>query len=158
MKRALELVLLLSAGVVTMACGRDGNLPDDVVGLPTAVASPIRGQGGADLLPSIEITSPRQGDTIKGPNLTVKVDVKDLKLVDKVGQTSELGQGHILYVLDPPLTGVPDDGSWVTETSAKEVQSRNVTPGEHTIMAQLVANNGSLLQPRVVQRITVTVE
>jgi hypothetical protein len=31
----------------------------------------------------IEITSPRQGDTVKGPYLTVKVDVVDFKLVDR---------------------------------------------------------------------------
>jgi hypothetical protein len=158
MKLVLGLALLLSAGVFTMACGSDDSLSDDVVGLPTAVASPTRGQGGTDLLPSIEITSPGQGDTVKGPDLTVKVDVEGFKLVDKVGQTSEPGQGHILYALDPPLTGVPDDGGGVIETSEKEVRWQNVTPGEHTLMAQLVANNGTLLQPPVVQRITVTVE
>lgn len=157
MKRAITAALLIGAGILLMACGGKSSLPGDVVDMPTPLTTVVRGQGGANLLPSIDITSPHQGDTVKGSSVTLKVDVEDFKLVDKVGQTSQPGEGHIVYSLDP-TSDAPDESSAVKETSDKEVKWENLTPGEHTLVAQLASNNGSLIEPPVIQRITVMVQ
>jgi hypothetical protein len=157
MKRVFAAALLIGAGVLAMACGSNSSLPDDVVDMPTPLTTVVRGQGGADPLPSIDITSPKQGDMVKNGSVTLKVAVEDFKLVDKIGKTSQIGEGHILYTLDPNQPGDPDTGRRVKETADREVKWENITSGEHTLVAQLVENNGSFIEPAVIQRITVNV-
>jgi len=154
MKRAFVLALV-GIAALAVACGGKSNLPDNG---QKPISTVVQGQGGADPLPSIDITSPKQGDTIKGTSVTVKVNVDDFKLADKIGQTSRIGEGHILYTLDPTQPGDPDASRQVKETSDKEVKWDNLTPGEHMMVAQLVENNGALIEPQVIQRITVNVQ
>jgi hypothetical protein len=154
MKRAF-VVALVGIAALAMACGGKSNLPNNG---EKPISTVVQGQGGADPLPSIDVVSPKQGDTIKGTSVTFKVNVDDFKLVDKIGQTSRIGEGHILYTLDPTKPGDPDASSRVKETSDKEVTWINLTPGEHMMVARLVENNGALVEPEVLQRITVNVQ
>lgn len=56
--------------------------------------------------PALSIASPSSGASIAGPNITVTVFVQNFNIVDKLGQASVSGEGHIHYFLDvvPPTT------------------------------------------------------
>lgn len=160
MKFLLALALLASAGVMALACGNSDELnePNSAVPLSERSGSPMVGRGDATLLePSLDLTEPKEGAAIDGANVTVRVKVTDFKLVDKVGETSESGEGHILFVLDAPDTNDPDSAAKVVETADKELRWTDIAPGEHTFSAYLVNNNGTQLAPKVMEQVKVTV-
>ena len=113
-------------------------------------------------LPSVTITSPTEGSIIPPGNVTVTVDVKNFKLVNKLGQMDVAGEGHINYYFDVPVptsssklatTGVgtfvrTPDTSWIWP---------NVAPGLHNFSVQLANNDYSNVIPLVYANVNVTV-
>ncbi|MGD0954690.1 MAG: hypothetical protein ABR985_20280 [Methanotrichaceae archaeon] len=113
-------------------------------------------------LPSVTITSPTEGAIIPPGNVTVTVDVKNFKLVNKLGQMDVAGEGHINYYFDVPVptsssklatTGVgtfvrTPDTSWIWP---------NVAPGLHNFSVQLANNDYSNVIPLVYANVNVTV-
>jgi hypothetical protein len=113
-------------------------------------------------LPSVTITSPTEGAIIPPGNVTVTVDVKNFKLVNKLGQMDVAGEGHINYYFDVPVptsssklatTGVgtfvrTPDTSWTWP---------NVAPGLHNFSVQLANNDYSNVIPLVYANVNVTV-
>jgi uncharacterized protein YdeI (BOF family) len=55
------------------------------------------GQGGADTDAALTITSPKMNENVDSGKITVKVDVDNFRIVDKIGQTASPGQGHYIY-------------------------------------------------------------
>jgi len=110
--------------------------------------------------PDIDIISPT--DSISSTDVEVLVDISNFDLVDKIGQKSKGGEGHIIYYLDvtPPTiydeTAVSEPGTYVASASASYTW-KNVSPGEHTFSVQLVHSDHTPLDPPSVARITVNV-
>jgi hypothetical protein len=98
-------------------------------------------------LPSVTIASPTEGAIIPEGYVTVTVDVKNFKFVNKLGQMDVAGEGHLNYFIDVTvptspgiITFVPTpDTSWTWQ---------NVAPGLHNFSVQL-ANNYSRVIPLV---------
>lgn len=112
-----------------------------------ALTVPARAQtpGPPSGKPAITITSPRDGATISGSTLTVRVHVSHFKLVKPTLLSPSLwstipllkgNQGHIHYVLDSPANLVLTRDV-VVMTSHTWV---NVPPGKHTIIAYLATS------------------
>ena len=113
-------------------------------------------------LPSVTITSPTEGAIIPAGNITVTADVKNFKLVNKLGQMDVGGEGHLRYFIDVPVptssgmvatTGVgtfvrTPDTSWTWQ---------NVAPGLHSFSIQLANNDYSNVIPLVYATVNVTV-
>jgi plastocyanin len=115
--------------------------------------------------PQITITQPTSGQTLPAGNITVKVQVSNFQLVDKLGQTSVQGQGHIHYFMDypPPTTpnepAIPPSGmnvSWAA-TANTSYTFQNVSAGSHTVYVELVNNNHTPLVPPVTSSVAFTV-
>ena len=113
-------------------------------------------------LPSVTITSPTEGAIIPPGNVTVTVDVKNFKLVNKLGQMDVAGEGHINYYFDVPVptsssklatTGV---GTFVRTTDTSWIWP-NVAPGLHNFSVQLANNDYSNVIPLVYANVNVTV-
>jgi hypothetical protein len=148
-------IAMLAIAAFAIACASDDTATsDDILALPTMNTSPL--QGGADLEPSIEITSPMNGATVESGTITVKVDVNDFKLADKIGGADQRGEGHILYMLEP-ADAPPDALPKVFESAQKEHGWKDVQPGKYTLTVQLANNNGTVIQPNVTDNVTVTV-
>lgn len=96
--------------------------------------------------PSLVLKSPRDGETITGSNVTVRVKVKSLKL-EPPGLVKQEGVGHIHYYLDDKV-----------QISAEQTLTfTGVTSGEHTIRVVLVQKDHTPLSPSVEKKIKINV-
>ena len=114
--------------------------------------------------PAIAITSPVNGATVTGSSIPVTVQVSNFNVVDKQGQASVAGEGHVHFYLD--VSQVPSDPSkpaipasaqaaWA-HISGTSYTFTNVSPGMHTITVQLVNNDHTPVVPLVTQSVMVT--
>jgi plastocyanin len=112
--------------------------------------------------PALSIVAPASGASVAGPNITVTVSVQNFNIVNKFGQASVSGEGHIHYFLDvvPPTTPNVDAFTAAGTYAASAATSHawtNLSLGVHMFSAELVNNNHTPLQPAVVAFINVTV-
>lgn len=113
--------------------------------------------------PSVEITSPDDGDTVSGSSVTIEVDPSDFAVVDKLGEAPADGEGHVHFYRDvddvpttPGQPAVSAEGTYHA-TATTEHTWEDLEPGTHTFAVQLVNNDHTPLDPPVVQEITVEV-
>ncbi len=91
--------------------------------------------------PTVTMTSPSNGDTVRGSTVTVEVSSSNFNVP---------AQGHYHVFLDSSVIMAYNPTSTVTFT--------NVAPGTHTLRVELANPNHTLLNPPVVsQAITITV-
>lgn len=90
---------------------------------------------------TMSIVSPAAGAKVKGPKVTVMVDVKSFKLVP-ANQSPVAGEGHIHFFVDTPASTVPvgkvvplDQANVYVHAGKEPFTSRELelTPGRHTI-------------------------
>ena len=112
--------------------------------------------------PQLMISAPAPDSSAAGPVLSVVVEVSNFSLVDKIGQASVNGEGHLIYYLDvtPPTTpnvsALTAVGTYVQSVSTTYFWG-NLTPGQHTFSAQLVNNNDTALGPAVFASVSMTI-
>jgi hypothetical protein len=98
--------------------------------------------------PSIEITSPESG-TVNSSSVSLHVAVENLTLDPAaVGKDNEEGHGHYHVFVD---------GEYYDYNATEDFVVSDLTPGDHVIEVELVNNDHSSLDPRVVDYITVNV-
>jgi hypothetical protein len=122
---------------------------------------------GAGAAPSINIMSPADGATVKGPKVKVDVAVENWQLAP-AGSPAADGSGHLHFFVDTPASAVPI-GQAIPPTDANPayihagkdpLTSRELTlsPGKHTITV-VMGNTGHVaLDTPAPKSITVTVE
>ncbi len=113
-------------------------------------------------MPTIMITSPKEGATIPAGNVTIMVNVTNFKLVNKLGQANVAGEGHVHYYIDvavPKTPGKP--ATTAVGTFAPTLNTTwiwpNVMPGKHNFSVQLANNDHTPLIPLVYNTVNVTV-
>lgn len=98
--------------------------------------------------PSVSIQAPKEGETVSGPDITVRLKVSDLRInPDAIGKTKKEGEGHVHVNLDG--NEVPIGATSHTFTS--------VVSGSHTLRASLHNNDHSPLDPAVAETINFSV-
>ncbi len=102
--------------------------------------------------PEITILSPKEWSTIHpdpkiGAVVVAEFEVKDFKIVDFTKVTAvEPGEGHIHIWLDnQPFSTI--------HTASKVSVFGRVNPGKHTITPELVNNNHTPLEPKVIKTV-----
>jgi hypothetical protein len=112
--------------------------------------------------PMIKILEPTDGSNVSAGNVTVVAEVDDFELVNKLGQDSVAGEGHIHYYMDVAVPTAPGEpaitapGTYVpTENTSYAWQ--NVSAGMHNFTVQLVNNDHTPLEPPVLSQNTITV-
>lgn len=127
------------------------------------LALPVYAQEiGMSKSPSITILEPKDDATVSAGNVTVSVDVKNLDIVDKQGQKSVAGEGHIHYYMDVPVPTTPGKpaitaGGTYVHTIDTSYTWQNVSAGMHNFSVQLVNNDHTPLDPPVLSLNTVKV-
>ena len=97
--------------------------------------------------PSLKITHPLSGGNIEGYIVEVKFEVKNFVLKDyRTGSQSVGGQGHLNFWLDQERTGDTIARKWFRNTP---YTFADVTPGDHTLVVEMVGNDGRSLEPMV---------
>ncbi|MEN6342168.1 MAG: DUF4399 domain-containing protein [Methanospirillum sp.] len=138
----------------------------------TTTTAPTTGGGQATTTttttgaaPTIMIVSPQDGTTVPAGNVTVTAMVGNFTIVDKQGQASVPGQGHVHFYMDvspiPSTAGQPaiptDPNAVWAHVSGTTYTFTNVTPGQHTFTVQLANNDHTPVIPIVTDSVTVTV-
>ena len=104
--------------------------------LALAACAQVPGAGS-----TMSIVSPAAGAKVKGPKVTVMVDVKGFRLVP-ANQAPVAGEGHVHFFVDTPASTVPvgkvvplDQASVYVHAGKEPFTSRELelTPGRHTI-------------------------
>lgn len=136
---------------------------DTLLGLMLLMALTAAGAcGGGET--DARITRPAQGIAVDAGNVTVSVEVDKFKVVDKIGQSPEDGEGHVHFYIDvgeiPTVDGEPattEEGTYHAQAT-QEFTWEDVEPGTHTFAVQLVNNDHTPLRPPVIAQVTVEVE
>ncbi len=149
MRKSVLYTLLLSVIFIFAGCGM-GNESD--TGGTKGIAP--SNETGSSL--SFSIVSPEDGSTVEGGQVSVKIDIQNLELVDfKENTTNVEGQGHVHVWLDQD-TSNPLIASKLIEGDT--LTFNDVPAGEHTLTVQLVNNDHTPIQPEVKQEIHFTTE
>ncbi|MDP3879001.1 MAG: DUF4399 domain-containing protein, partial [Dehalococcoidales bacterium] len=112
--------------------------------------------------PTLRILTPAGGTTLPAGPVAVTIVVGNFSPVSKLGQPNAAGEGHVHYYLDaePPVTpgqpAVTAPGTYAASAERSHTW-QNVTPGSHTLAAQLVNNDHTPLEPPVVAEVTINV-
>lgn len=125
-----------------------GCVPADFEASNASIAVRTTALGAAPAAPNLTIASPRANAEDSEFAMVVSVINFDLKPVGtSPGVVS--GQGHIHYLVD----GKPAEGDYATPS--KNFTFKNLTPGEHTLRAELVNNDHTPLNPPVFAEVKV---
>ena len=114
----------------------------------------------ADTQPRITITAPQNGKIQKAGSVTIKVNVSNFDLADKLGTANVSGQGHLHYFMDvkPPTTAgqpaVTAAGTYAA-TAATSYTWDKVSTGIHTFYVELVNNNHTPLDNPIIAQVQV---
>jgi hypothetical protein len=93
---------------------------------------------------TLTILSPKEGQTIHGSTVDVKVDLKDGHLVVPTTTDIQPDEGHLHITIDD----LP-----VTMTASLNQKVPNVAPGEHLLTVEFVAGNHLPFDPRVLAKV-----
>jgi hypothetical protein len=107
--------------------------------------------------PVLSVATPADGAIISDSSFTVTFQVANFQIVQSTVPLAEAGkhpevnrpgEGHLHFILDlQPLV------TWYQDTP---YTFTNVPPGEHQLMVEVVENDHSSLNPRVMQMIRIT--
>jgi hypothetical protein len=107
--------------------------------------------------PVLSVATPADGAIISDSSFTVTFHVANFQIVQSTVPLAEAGkhpevnrpgEGHLHFILDlQPLV------TWYQDTP---YTFTNVPPGEHQLMVEVVENDHSSLNPRVMQMIRIT--
>ena len=138
-KAALALLLVSSLGILAACSARTG--APGASSAPAAEANPA-------VAPTVKIVEPASGSTVPAGSLTVSVGTTGLEYV-MPSNTNVPGEGHVHFTLD----GRPFEMSTEPGFTFKDVE-----PGPHKLVAELVQNNTQPFDPPVKQEVLFTVE
>jgi hypothetical protein len=130
-------VAFVALMVLAAACAGDADTPNDPV--PTVAAE--RPTSTAELA----IASPTNGDRVAGDTAQLEIDLRGAEIVDQTSTDLQPDQGHLHVTLD---------GKLVSMTSDTSEPLTDLTPGEHLLQVEFVANDHAPFDPRVLAAVT----
>jgi hypothetical protein len=140
---ALSVVtLVILAGAVVILGGCSGRSATG------AGPAPVASNEGPVAVPTIELVAPVADSKVAAGDLSISVNATGLKFV-MASNTNVPGEGHVHFTLDGQPFKMSVKPDYVYE---------GVTPGQHTLEAELVQNDTKSFNPPVKQEITFTAE
>jgi hypothetical protein len=108
------------------------------------------------------VLQPSADSEISSDKITVRTYVEYFKLVNKIGEQNQPGEGHLIFYRDvtPPAvrgtSALTPEGTFAISVEKTYTWS-DVTPGKHSFWVQLVNNDNTSLEPPAAVRVPVTV-
>jgi hypothetical protein len=128
------------------ACGGGDPAPDQP---PTSQASPTIAQDRPASTGELTIVSPENGERFSGDTAQLEIDLQGAEVVDQASTDLQPHEGHLHVVLD---------GMLVSMTSGTSQLLQGLTPGEHLLQVEFVANDHAPFDPRVLAAVTFEVK
>lgn len=134
--------LVIIGGAVAVLSGCSGKTT------PNPAAAPAASDTASVAAPTIELVSPVADSAVPAGDVSMSVKTTGLKFV-MASNTNVAGEGHVHFTLDgqPFKMSVKPDYVYA-----------DVTPGTHTLKAELVQNDTKSFNPPVEQEITFVAE
>jgi hypothetical protein len=108
------------------------------------------------------ILQPSSESILTSDSVTVRTYVEYFDVLDKAGQVSQPGEGHLIFYKDvtPPTikgeSALSLEGTYVISVQ-KSYTWPNISAGQHSFWVQLVNNDNTSLEPPAAVRVPVTV-
>jgi hypothetical protein len=128
---------VLAALLLLTACGGDES--------PPTGPAPARPSTNATL----GIASPESGAVIRSDHTTLVVNLEGAKLTDVASTDLRPDEGHLHVTLDDRL---------ISMTSGLEQVLPDLTPGDHLLKVEFVANDHAPFEPRVITAVSFRVK
>ncbi|HET6714506.1 MAG TPA: hypothetical protein VFI59_12450 [Actinomycetota bacterium] len=136
----VALVAALAAASALVGCG---GAADD--GAPTSAASPTVAVERPASTAELTIVRPENGDRVAGDTTQLEIDLQGAEVVDQTSTDLRPDEGHLHVMLD---------GKLVSMTSGTSQLLADLTPGEHLLQVEFVANDHAPFDPRVLAAVT----
>jgi hypothetical protein len=94
---------------------------------------------------TVTIVSPKNGETVRGSDVTLKLNLKGGTIATTASTDLVPNEGHLHVVLDDQL---------ISMTSDLESVISDVAPGTHLIKVEFVANDHAPFDPRVIAAVS----
>jgi hypothetical protein len=155
------LVLCLALMLGAAACGGSADEPGSAT---ASTPSGITGMSGAthggtatgqsagprpSSTATLAIASPTNGQVVKGDTVDLVVDLKGAELVTTTSTDLQPDEGHLHVLLDDQL---------VSMTGSLDQPLTALTPGEHLVKVEFVANDHAPFDPRVIAAVAFEVK
>ena len=136
----VPLVAVLAAASVLMGCGAetDGGASTSAASHTVAVERPTS-------TAELTIVKPENGDRVAGDAAQLEIDLQGAEVVDQTSTDLQPDEGHLHVTLD---------GKLVSMTSGTSQLLADLTPGEHLLQVEFVANDHAPFDPRVLAAVT----
>ena len=136
----VALVAALAAVSALVGCGGDAD-----GGAPTSTASPTVAVERPMSTAELTIVNPENGDRVAGDTTQLEIDLQGAEVVDQTSTDLRPDEGHLHVTLD---------GKLVSMTSGTSQLLADLTPGEHLLQVEFVANDHAPFDPRVLAAVT----
>jgi hypothetical protein len=140
---------VVTLGVLVLAaCTGETETADTTPAASAMDAAPAR---------SVQVVTPADGDTVQGPNITVRLLADGFTVVAAGDTTPNSGHHHVFLDRDvtPPDLPIPAEPGFIIHvgTGATEVTIEGVAAGEHRLIAVVGDAAHVPLQPWVVDTV-----
>jgi hypothetical protein len=136
----------MSLTLIGAACGGSDPAPSEPT---TTQASPTIALERTASTGELTIVSPENGERISGDTAQLQIDLQGAEIVDQTSTDLQPDEGHLHVVLD---------GKLVSMTSGPSQLLQGLTPGEHLLQVEFVANDHAPFDPRVLAAVTFEVK
>jgi hypothetical protein len=140
-RRRARVAAAIAAALLLTACGGGGGTGDGG-GTPTPTVRPSSPA-------TLTIESPANGTVVKGPSLTVRVQLKGATIVPATTKNITPTTGHLHLTLD---------GKLISMNYQARQTIPNVAPGQHVLQVEFVAADHLPFDPRVIAAAAFTVK
>ena len=139
----MRLASIVSIAVLVVACSVSacGGGGEGDGASPSATVATERPTSSAEL----SIASPRNGERVTGDSVRLEIDLQGAEVVEQTSTDLRPDEGHLHVMLD---------GTLVSMTSGTSQRLTDLTPGEHLLQVEFVANDHAPFDPRVLAAVT----
>ena len=139
----MRLASIVSIAVLAVACSVSacGGGGEGDGASPSATVATERPTSSAEL----SIASPRNGERVTGDSVRLEIDLQGAEVVEQTSTDLRPDEGHLHVMLD---------GTLVSMTSGTSQRLSDLTPGEHLLQVEFVANDHAPFDPRVLAAVT----
>lgn len=138
---SLAVLAFFGSAVLVSACAGEPEVPPDADG-DAEMEATGSGSMSADAAagePRVEISSPQQGATVEGPDVTVELEAVGFQVVEAGDTTANSGHHHLFLDRDVSPAGapIPTEEGYIIHmgTGAAEYTFEAVEAGEHQLIA-----------------------
>jgi hypothetical protein len=131
-------IAVLAVACSVSACGGGG---EGDGASPSATVATERPTSSAEL----SIASPRNVERVTGDSVRLEIDLQGAEVVEQTSTDLRPDEGHLHVMLD---------GTLVSMTSGTSQRLTDLTPGEHLLQVEFVANDHAPFDPRVLAAVT----